>query len=385
MAWIELAITRLPEGDAMASAKAWREHLRNRMSSREGMVARVRSQELGEAVLRELAAATTGSASRAARAAVRSGLDELGLTADTLQRLGLASLGSVSGSAEVGTPGSKPAIVVQPLPSSTLAPTTRVEAALQGWLRAWSSRRVDDYLRFYDPRFAPLGGGERSAWVSQRRAAIRRPSWLKVEAEQVSTTEMSADEVVVGFVQKYSASTGHRESTRKTMIWRWSDGRWQIVSEQSSPLVSDVLTKVSRVESVGPAAIVPSPGPDPAGDPLFEPTVRAWLKSWADRQSEAFLDFYAPGFKVPGGLERQAWAADRIESMKRPAWIKVRADQLKTFVHGETAEARFVQVYVTAPGVVEVVRKTMRWARSEGRWQIIEEDFEPIPRKRPGR
>jgi len=94
MAWIEQAINRLPEGEAMTSAKAWREHLRNRMSSREGMIARNRSQELGDAIVRELAAASTGSASRAARSAVRVGLDELGLSPEALQRLGLAPSGA---------------------------------------------------------------------------------------------------------------------------------------------------------------------------------------------------------------------------------------------------------------------------------------------------
>jgi hypothetical protein len=63
MAWIEQAINRLPEGEAMTSAKAWREHLRNLMSSREGMIARNRSQELGDAIVRELAAASASPTS----------------------------------------------------------------------------------------------------------------------------------------------------------------------------------------------------------------------------------------------------------------------------------------------------------------------------------
>jgi hypothetical protein len=226
MAWIEQAITRLPEGEAMTSAKAWREHLRNRMSSREGMIARNRSQELGDAIVRELAAASTGSASRAARSAVRSGLDELGLSAEALQRLGLAPSGAalaantgVAGGS--GLAGSTPALAgvlksgsgaglgttagptgsntgavrgankastqaaiaatavmapaaAPPAPASmavSATPTVPVETALQEWLRAWSERRADDYLNFYDPRYAPLGGVDRAVWAKQRRAA----------------------------------------------------------------------------------------------------------------------------------------------------------------------------------------------------------------------
>jgi hypothetical protein len=124
-------------------------------------------------------------------------------------------------------------------------PTVSVETALQEWLRAWSERRVDDYLDFYDPGYTPLGGIDRAVWAQRRRAAIRRPHWVNVRADQISTTEMSPEEVVVGFVQQYSASAGHRETTRKSMIWRWTDGRWRIVSEQSLT----VPGKVDREEA----------------------------------------------------------------------------------------------------------------------------------------
>jgi len=520
MAWIEQAINRLPEGEAMTSAKAWRDHLRNRMSSREGMIARNRSQELGDAIVRELASASTGSASRAARSAVRAGLDELGLSPEALQRLGLAPSGaalaggagaSVGGAAAPSRATASPvaantAVKTVDIPSAPL-PTAPVETALQEWLKAWSDRRVDDYLNFYDPRFAPLGGVDRAAWSKQRRAAIRHPNWIKVRAEQISTTEMSAEEMVVGFVQVYSASTGHRETTRKSMIWRWSDGRWRIVSEQSTKMAraaaGDVVvapaeaaqpepgqaSKAQReVEtaqlkaqreaelssarakreaelasaqadlesrqaaakaareaqlnaeraareaesaanqakraaeaaaanarkeerrlakellSVAPAPAVPAaaapattPATLPATPPMasltaasnsasFEPAVRAWVKAWNDRQVDGYLAAYASSFEVPAGQDRAAWATERRESMTKPAWIKVRADHLKTSVNGDSAEARFFQVYVVAPGTVELSNKTMRWIWTEGRWQIVQEQSEPHqPKKRAGK
>ena len=396
MAWIEQAINRLPEGEAMTSAKAWREHLRNRMSSREGMIARNRSQELGDAVVRELAAASTGSASRAARSAVRAGLDELGLSPEALQRLGLAPSGAALAggavaSVSVGSVVSKSAVKTVEIPAATL-PTAPVETALQEWLKAWSDRRADDYLNFYDPRFAPLGGVDRAVWSKQRRAAIRHPNWIKVRAEQISTTEMSAEEMVVGFVQVYSASTGHRETTRKSMIWRWSDGRWRIVSEQSTKMAG----AADRAVAVAPAPAPAAPATTPATPPMesltaapnaasfaasFEPAVRAWVKAWNDRQVDAYLAFYGPNFEVPGGQDRATWATERRDAITRPAWIKVRADHLKTTVNGESAEARFFQVYVVAPGSVELVNKTMRWVWTDGRWQIVREESEPLVRK----
>lgn len=407
MAWIEQAITRLPEGEAMTSAKAWREHLRNRMSSREGMIARNRSQELGEAVVRELAAASTGSASRAARSAVRSGIDELGLSAEALQRLGLAPSGAAlaanAATAQMA-PATSPATATTTIRSTNgdfAPPTVPVETALQEWLRAWSERRADDYLDFYDARYAPLGGVDRAVWAKRRRAAIRHPNWVKVRAEQVSTTEMSPEEFVVGFVQVYSASTGHREMTRKSMIWRWSAGHWRIVSEQAATASAkadreaEVAAANARKEekrlartavsaspatppvsvAVAPVLPVDSSAPNTAA---FEPAVRAWLKAWGDRQVDAYLAFYASSFEVPSGQDRATWAAERRDSTMRPAWIKVRADRLKTSVNGDSAEARFFQVYVVAPGTVELVDKTMRWVWAEGRWQIVQEHSEPL-------
>jgi len=372
-----------------------------------------------------------------------------------------------------------------------------VETALEEWLKAWSDRRAGDYLNFYDPRFAPLGGVDRAVWSKQRRSAIRHPNWIKVRAEQISTTEMSAEEMVVGFVQVYSASTGHRETTRKSMIWRWSDGRWRIVSEQSTKMAraaaGDVavapaepaqaeLGQASKAQreaeaqqlkaqretelasarakreaelasvradleskqavantareaqlnaeraareagnaanqakraaeaaasnarkeekrlakellSVAPAPAAPAASP--ATPPMaslttapnaasfsasFEPAVRAWVKAWNDRQVDAYLAFYGPSFEVPGGQDRITWAAERRDAITRPAWIKVRADHLKTTVNGESAEARFFQVYVVAPGSVELVNKSMRWVWTDGRWQIVREESEPLVRK----
>jgi hypothetical protein len=139
-----------------------------------------------------------------------------------------------------------------------------------------------------------------------------------------------------------------------------------------------------------PPLVVPNPAPVSAlvSAPVassFESAVRDWVKAWGDRHVDAYLAFYAPGFEVPGGQERMAWAADRREAMTKPAWLKVRADHLKTTVNGDSAEARFFQVYVVAPGTVELSNKTMRWVWADGRWQIIQEQSEPFSRKRVGK
>jgi hypothetical protein len=386
---------------------------------------------------------------------------------------------------------------------------------------------------------------------------------------------MSPEEMVVGFVQVYSASTGHRETTRKSMIWRWSDGLWRIVSEQATKMAATavrelatvrtepaqqveaklpepnalepkVATRAQREEveprqaskarreleaaqaalakaqrdadaaqtkanqeaealqartkreaelaqakaqreaetvqltarrdaeaaqlkaqrdaeltallakleaelvsvraeldskqaaakaareaqinaekaareagvtanrakrdaaaaaatarkeerrlakevlSVTPAATAPAAVSNAtstvaANTASFEPAVRAWLKAWNDRQLDVYLASYAASFEVPGGQDRGAWVAERREFITKPAWIRVRADHLKTSVNGDSAEARFFQVYVVAPGTVDLSNKTMLWNYVDGRWQIVQEQSEPHSRKRVGK
>jgi hypothetical protein len=427
MAWIEQAITRLPEGEALASAKAWREHLRNRMSPREGMVARSRSQELGEAIVRELTSASSGSASRAARTGLRAGLDELGLSAETLQRLGLSPSAVALNGKTSAEPRALPAANIEA--RAVGVPKLALETALQQWLGAWSERRIDDYLSFYDAAYKPPGKLEHGLWVKQRRAALRQPQWIKVRAEQLSVTEMAPDEFVVSFEQVYAASTGHRETTKKTMIWRWVDGRWRIASELTAPREAKAATPadvekgvkaplVAAASAMSAESAAPQPTPTPAlaataqpataSKPVaapatppsaataqppataqpagahvvgLEPTVRAWLKAWTDRQVDDYLGYYAPGFEVPGGADRSTWAAARREAITRPAWIKVRADQLRVTEKGAEAEVHFFEVVVVAPGTVELARKTMVWALADGRWQIVQERAEFVERR----
>jgi hypothetical protein len=146
------------------------------------------------------------------------------------------------------------------------------------------------------------------------------------------------------------------------------------------------IPEVSQVTSISPASVGPSATSIISTNAAsFEPAVRGWIKAWNDRQVDTYLAFYSSSFEVPGGHDRAAWASERRESMTKPSWIKVRADNLKTSVNGDSAEARFFQVYVVAPGAVDLSNKTMRWIWADGRWQIAQEQSEAHARKRGGK
>jgi colicin import membrane protein len=244
-------------------------------------------------------------------------------------------------------------------PSVTL-PTVPVEAALQEWIKAWSDRRADDYLNFYDARYAPLGGVERAIWAKQRRKAIRHPDWVKVRAEQVSTTEISPEEVVVGFTQVYSASTGHRETTRKSMIWRWSDGHWRIVSEQAAKMAATAKTVAPGPEE--PAQVVEAKLPQAPEPKVPESKTATRLQRETDAtQSKAQRELEAVEAAL-AKLQREAEALQaRARSNAEAAQLKAQRDaeaaQLKAQREAELAASRAKREAELASGRAELESK----------------------------
>jgi hypothetical protein len=208
---------------------------------------------------------------------------------------------------------------------------------------------------------------KREAELASVRAELEsKQAAAKAAREAQLSAEKAARDAEV------AANQAKREAEAAAAIARKEEKRFsrELLSVPASP--SSVAPSATTLVSSNAAS--------------FESAVRDWVKAWGDRQVGAYLAFYAPGFEVPGGQDRAAWAAERRDTMTKPAWIKVRADHLKTSVDAESAQARFFQVYVVAPGTVELSNKTMRWVWADGRWQIVQEQSEPHqPRKRAGK
>jgi uncharacterized protein (TIGR02266 family) len=117
-------------------------------------------------------------------------------------------------------------------PGATAAPAAR-PAQLQRvdeWARAWSERRVDDYLAAYSGRFTPDGGLGRAAWERQRRSRILTPERIEVALALVELEELGPDSSRVRFIQAYE-SESYRDVVRKVLdLEREADG-WKIVRE----------------------------------------------------------------------------------------------------------------------------------------------------------
>lgn len=121
---------------------------------------------------------------------------------------------------------SPPAPVVAARESAESELTSR----LSEWARAWSSRDVPAYLRFYAESFVPPGGVDRSAWEESRRRLVGKPGAVAVSIESLAVTVDVGGEAVTSFRQRYDSSN-HRDVVAKAITWVREAGIWRIVRE----------------------------------------------------------------------------------------------------------------------------------------------------------
>ena len=136
-----------------------------------------------------------------------------------------------------------------------------------------------------------------------------------------------------------------------------------------------VVTKPAVVAAApaSPSQAAPASAANPAnGASEVEATVSAWAKAWSDRNMNAYLGAYGPGFAPAGGQSRSAWEAERKARIVPRSRIEVDVSDLVVEVNGDRATARFQQAYRSDTLNVSS-RKTLELARSGGRWLIVRE------------
>jgi outer membrane protein assembly factor BamE len=147
----------------------------------------------------------------------------------------------------------------------------------------------------------------------------------------------------------------------------------------SSPAAAAVVP--ATVPAAG-AAAAPKPVPSTRADggTALPSTVLAalesWRAAWSARDVERYLSMYATDFRLPAGLSRARWEAQRRERIRRPSFIVVKVVDPQVSIAGESvATAVFTQVY-ESDSVKESGRKTLALVRQGGDWKIRDERFE---------
>jgi len=126
-------------------------------------------------------------------------------------------------------PASKPAPKPDKPDASSNADHDEIARTLNEWAAAWSSKDVKKYLSYYASDFKTPKGMSRKAWSDERQARIvgKGRISVKVEKPQIS---IAGNTATVKFHQAYS-SDRLSVSSKKTMIFTKSGGKWKIQQE----------------------------------------------------------------------------------------------------------------------------------------------------------
>ncbi|HXZ47438.1 MAG TPA: tetratricopeptide repeat protein [Usitatibacter sp.] len=115
-------------------------------------------------------------------------------------------------------------------PSAAGDAKAQVEAAVQGWARAWSAKDVKGYLAYYASDFEVPGGQSREAWEKLRAERIEHPKSIEVEAK-VLAVQVSGDQATVKIHQTYR-SDALKSTNTKTLRLERSGDHWLIKQER---------------------------------------------------------------------------------------------------------------------------------------------------------
>ncbi|MCY7319927.1 MAG: DUF4440 domain-containing protein, partial [Ramlibacter sp.] len=129
--------------------------------------------------------------------------------------------------AAAAAPAPRPA----PPAAASAGNSREVEAAVQAWAAAWSSKDIGGYLGAYGKEFDPPGKVSRKSWEDERRARIVGKNRISVKVSEVAVS-VNGDRATARFKQAYSADALN-VSSRKTLDLVKAGDRWLIVREST--------------------------------------------------------------------------------------------------------------------------------------------------------
>ena len=101
--------------------------------------------------------------------------------------------------------------------------------------------------------------------------------------------------------------------------------------------------------------------------------VQGWSSAWSGKNVNAYLSYYTPNFKLPGGGTHAAWATQRRERITKPKSIHVGVEAPQvTVTDNSHAHVTFRQTY-RSDSLQTTGRKTLVMIKTGGKWLIQEE------------
>ncbi len=104
-------------------------------------------------------------------------------------------------------------------------------------------------------------------------------------------------------------------------------------------------------------------------------TLEAWARAWSAKDVAAYLAFYAPNFKTPGGEPRAEWEKVRAQRVSAPKSITLTVESPKvSVVSNDQVKVAFRQSYRSDIVTASVSNKMLVMVKVDGRWQIQQEN-----------
>jgi len=130
--------------------------------------------------------------------------------------------------------GMIPATPMPPRPDEVPdeAPSETVRAVVEGWSRAWSERRIDDYLAFYADDFSPWGVPDRRSWERWRRAQMGRDGEFEVQIGEIEIEFPETETARAVFVEDVRSSRYETHTRKTVLLVREVGGVWKIIEER---------------------------------------------------------------------------------------------------------------------------------------------------------
>jgi tetratricopeptide (TPR) repeat protein len=141
----------------------------------------------------------------------------------------------------------------------------------------------------------------------------------------------------------------------------------------SAPTASASAARAApAASSPTPPAASPSADARQADRAAIEKAVQEWAKAWSDKDMARYYAAYASNFTPANQASRAQWESDRRIRIVSKKSISVKVRELQISLTGETASARFQQLY-NSDNLKGSSRKTLDMVRQGNRWLIVRE------------
>jgi len=127
----------------------------------------------------------------------------------------------------------------------------------------------------------------------------------------------------------------------------------------------------AKAEVIKPAPAKAAPATNSNQEELLK-LIEAWATAWSNKNTNAYLAFYASDFQTPKGESKKAWSEERRARIESKGHINVKIDSPKISIDGSTATIKFRQIY-SSDQLKADSRKTLVLSKQDGKWQIIQE------------